>query len=638
MNLIGQYGGTPRALAVDGRRVYFGVGMHLAMADVGGATPGLVAESPMLPGAVRVVAVQGRWVYVGAGPQLAVFAASPGDAPLQPITSVPLPGPVSALAVAERYAWAVAGQSLVVFDLAEPATPRQAGMLALPAPSRSIALRGPYAYLAAADGGLRVLDLSTPTAPREVGAILRTPTVATWAPDRVAVVGSHLCVSSGSLIHFLSLQDPTRPDEVAVYEVDGGVRALAAADHYVYFHCGNECCGGPVEEFRILDLADPRQPRLAGTLGLRGRGVADLAVDGAHAYLVVVGNLHVIDVGEATAPRLAASLQLPAPAVGGVLAVAGRFAYLAAVGALLTIDAGDPANPRLAGESQGITAGEDILGSDRRTLGALAVSGDLACATAWREGDLAIFEDGMAILSLRDPARPRLVGYLPQPGGVRDVGLAAPYAYLAGGPGLVVVDLAEPARPQQIACASTEYGASHLALAGRYAYVSGAIGSGAEARSRLWVFDIADPATPRPVARLDLPLAITDLALADHALCLLTVEQGGDGSAGSAAYALQMVDLADPARPRLAGSLPLPDQSLALAAGGAYAYVAGGERLLAVEVANPDAPRIVGSYDAPSRVDTLAVSGGDLYATVWEAGLLILRPVANSQQASTGDP
>jgi len=161
LNLMGQYGGTPRALAVDGRRVYFGVGMHLAMADVGGATPRLVAESPTLPGAVRVVAVQGRWVYVGAGPQLAVFAASPGDAPLQPITSVPLPGPVSALAVAERYAWAVAGQSLVVFDLAEPAAPRQAGMLALPAPSHSIALRGPYAYLAAADGGLRVLDLST---------------------------------------------------------------------------------------------------------------------------------------------------------------------------------------------------------------------------------------------------------------------------------------------------------------------------------------------------------------------------------------------------------------------------------------------------------------------------------------------
>jgi len=66
--------------------------------------------------------------------------------------------------------------------------------------------------------------------------------------------------------------------------------------------------------------------------------------------------------------------------------------------------------------------------------------------------------------------------------------------------------------------------------------------------------------------------------------------------------------------------------------------VAGGERLLTVEVANPDAPRIVGSYDAPGRVDTLVVSGGDLYATVWEAGLLILRPVANGQQASAGDP
>ena len=377
--------------------------------------------------------------------------------------------------------------------------------MALAGHAQAIALWRRHAYVAAGEGGLRVIDLSTPSAPREVGALPRTlasptpppdplrprrPPASTpatggplaWEPARVAMAGDHLCVASGNRLFVMGLQNPAQPAQVAVYEVGAGINALAAAGRYAYLHCGNECCGGPPEEFRVLDLADPAAPRLVGKVDLHSRYWGGLAVAGERGYLVADGNLHLLDLADPATPRLAATLGAQGTLAGGAVAVAGELVYISAHReGIAVVDASDPANPRLAGTSEGLAAGEDPPATGTAHMpNQLALGGDLACVTLWQGGSLWIVEDGLAVLDLRDPLRPRQVGRLKQPNDASDVALAGRYAYLAAGPGVVVVDLNDPAQPRhvtaigapQVPVDSPPRAARCLALAGNTVYAA----------------------------------------------------------------------------------------------------------------------------------------------------------------------
>jgi hypothetical protein len=92
-----------------------------------------------------------------------------------------------------------------------------------------------------------------------------------------------------------------------------------------------------------------------------------------------------------------------------------------------------------------------------------------------------------------------------------------------------------------------------------------------------------------------------------------------DGYAG-----LQLVDISNPAAPRIAGSVLTPGRARDVAAAGRFAYVvdefAG---LQVVDISNPTAPRIVGSFATRGAVG-VAVQGPYAYLTKGLAGLLVL--------------
>lgn len=71
--IIAQWGGEVHGLVVDGKRAYFGHGMHVVVADVGRpATPRVLGQSPVLADAVRAIALARGMIVadVGDGVQL----------------------------------------------------------------------------------------------------------------------------------------------------------------------------------------------------------------------------------------------------------------------------------------------------------------------------------------------------------------------------------------------------------------------------------------------------------------------------------------------------------------------------------------------------------------------------------------
>ncbi len=205
-------------------------------------------------------------------------------------------------------------------------------------------------------------------------------------------------------------------------------------------------------------------------------------------------------------------------------------------------------------------------------------------------------------------AYPRYVGRLDTPDyavGVAVVGNLAYVADYAGG--LRVIDITNPAAPAPVG--ALEWGsAADVAVAGSYAYVAGGN------YSDLWVVGVSNPASPLPLSRVPTPGDPFGVAVSGNHLYV------ADGSAG-----LQVLDITDPASPRLVGSVSTPGSASYVAIAGNYAYVADvvfttpttqwTSALRVIDITNPAAPRIVGAVETPRVSTDVVASGHYVYVT-----------------------
>lgn len=339
------------------------------------------------------------------------------------------------------------------------------------------------------------------------------------------------------------------------------------------------------------------------------------------------------------APAVAPAL--PGPPVdqlGGrprALAVAGDRAYAVVGPRLVVVDVSG-----VAGGDAGSDASADArgLGGAAGTIGAAGGAADAGTTST--------------------PLPLRAVGWtVPLPGPVADVAVAGGHAVLAGpGAALTVVDLAgggaptiaatladlltvvddagtPPPAPRAVAMGDGVAYAVGIVDPGAASHGSGpdaggtadaavatavqaAAGGSADrtgAQGRLVVIDLSDPAAPRVVGRLALAGRPVDVAAADG---LLFVAAGEGGT--------RIVDARDPAAPREIGRVGTPARAVGVAVAGGHAFVAEddalGAGLQVADVRDPAAPREVASLtlarrrpDVAVSVRAVAVGGGDAW-------------------------
>jgi hypothetical protein len=130
IELVGQIGGRPSAVAVQRNYAYLGVGPRLMVLDVSGPdNPTLVGQTAVLPNFVQDIYVAGDYVYVALG-----------------------------------------DSGLRVIDVSDPATPVEAGAYDTPGTASGVHVADDYVYVAAGLSGLRVIDISDPAHPMEISA------------------------------------------------------------------------------------------------------------------------------------------------------------------------------------------------------------------------------------------------------------------------------------------------------------------------------------------------------------------------------------------------------------------------------------------------------------------------------------
>lgn len=115
-----------------------------------------------------------------------------------------------------------------VLDVSDPAAMQELATVITPGDSRSLVLRGDYAYVAdGVDHGLTIIDISVPSAPAVVG------NVPGFTGNGVEVLGKYAYLAAADGLYVADISDPTNPLQVASLPLQFAF-GLAVKDNYAY--------------------------------------------------------------------------------------------------------------------------------------------------------------------------------------------------------------------------------------------------------------------------------------------------------------------------------------------------------------------------------------------------------------------
>jgi len=193
-------------------------------------------------------------------------------------------------------------------------------------------------------------------------------------------------------------------------------------------------------------------------------------------------------------------------------------------------------------------------------------------------------------------------------GSISAVAAQGSFVYLGIGSRLHLYDVADPASPREIGSTSSFADAvSDIVVSGSRAYV-------AAGTDGVHIVDTADPATPRVIGHWDSPGSAEGISVDGTSLFV------ADGPFG-----LHIVDISNPSAPAHVASAYETTFAFDVAIQRPYAFVAGADAgLLVVDVGARENPRELGVTDTPGFVRDIAISGSMLYLADQWGGVRIL--------------
>jgi hypothetical protein len=569
--VLGEYDtpGNARSVAVSGHIAYVADGSGLQILDVSNpASPAFLGLYDP-PGIALSVAVRGNIAYLVDGSALRIVDASNPASPMVLASVSPLAF-TDDIVVVGTTAY-VGGGGFAILDVTNPAAPAVLGVLETPQ-VLDVAISGTAAYLAVGGAGLLTVDVSDPTAPTPLGWYKPADTVRC-----VAASGSVVCVGTYGIsggLHLLSTAP--NPEFLASYGPWYPISGLVLADKTVYLGTS-----GGVE---AVSVANPLAPVRSGFLATPSFAM-DVVVERGMLYVAAASSGLKIASASPLAPTRFPPVALPD--LPRDIAVSGTIGYLA-LGSegLQTVDLSNPALPALLGS---YPTGDALD---------VEVVGDRAYVAA------GLF--GLRILDVSDPANPIHLGLEDTPGFAYDVAVSGSVAYVADQTSLILLDVSNPADPSLIGSSGVDaYG---VAVAGSYAYV--AYWNSVSQFGGLSVLDVSRPGSPTIVGGADLSnVPGEDVVVTGTTAYLVTqayiLAPGG----------LLIYNVGDPAIPVLVGSHSSPFFAHDVAISGTMAYVAGTEGQI-LDLADPASPVLAGALATPADdVTSIAISGPMAFVT-----------------------
>jgi hypothetical protein len=293
-------------------------------------------------------------------------------------------------------------RGLRVYDIADPIHATRIGIYPLGCVPCQVVVSGNTAFVANGDLGLAILDISDPTNPRELANHLPAP--GDEFVHGVSVVGHYVYLSKWYVdgIEVVDVSDLANPVSVVTLPLEplGPMRLTAARAYVPTTHDG----------VVVLDITDPSRPReigrsgdlvLPGSSNTRIYYADELAVVGDQVVVKGFGEMPVlvVDCADASSIQVVTNLT-PAWVLPSALDAQQDNVIVAGRHGAAIYDLGDPSVPvgLSRAETNGIFSG-------------VTWEGDYAYLAGYLSREpLNIGPGGIAVLDVRDPAKPRLAG------------------------------------------------------------------------------------------------------------------------------------------------------------------------------------------------------------------------------------
>jgi len=342
-----------------------------------------------------------------------------------------------------------------------------------------------------------------------------------------------------------------------------------------------------------LDTVDlPRHSPYLPDSSLEGQSnsVGRMAYDGQYAYLAVgdwrSAGVHIVDMSLPAVPTVVSKIKIQGVtdiAVSGTKLLVLQGTSWNVPGRLAFYDVTHPSNPKPEG-------GVDLQNGVR-----MAIVGSVIAVITGQSG-----RSGLQLIDASLPGQLRLMGHvaIPQPVALQVVGATA-YIVTEGRQSgkLVMVDISNPLQPRKIQEISIP-ASQDIVVQGRHAYLACSTGRYRSGNTTmgLGVIDLDPPAFggAKRVALLALGNPQHLAVQGRYAYVSLTRSNYNDKNMGG----LRIVDLADPARPQLVGSLPADDAGHVTVAGDVVCIGIDhhwNNRFRALNVADPTHPLLLGT-------------------------------------------
>ena len=241
-----------------------------------------------------------------------VDISDPAD--MRKAAEVPTPGPALDIKIAGGLA-VIGVQAndadfgLLILDISDPENPAELSRLEEPGWGgvHNLFIHGDRLYLAhMASPGMSIVDISVPTAPVVSGSWQHGGTFSNQVHDIFIRDGVAVLSDYESGLVLLDLTDPDEPALLAEVPFPEGIHSAWAEGGYVY--CNQEF-GGWERRLHVVDIADPRQPRVVHSFGSRPpphRGIFGphnpWVRDGLLYWAYYDAGLRVFDLGDPARP------------------------------------------------------------------------------------------------------------------------------------------------------------------------------------------------------------------------------------------------------------------------------------------------------------------------------------------------
>ncbi|MEN8007948.1 MAG: FlgD immunoglobulin-like domain containing protein [Candidatus Krumholzibacteriota bacterium] len=401
-------------------------------------------------------------------------------------------------------------------------------------------------------------------------------------------------VGTGDIIEIFDVSEPDNPVELGSQFVFPATDFAVSGDH---LYVASQVFGDAIF-FRVYDVSDPANPQMTSNLySLESAPAYAVAAAGGYAYLgryITTEGLNeytidVVDVSDPATPHIVASMILGE--MTRMMMVYGDLLYVTSeLGGLQIVDVSNPLAPAIIGQHV----------CPARTV---EVVGNLAF--------VAVGEFGMDIVDVLDPTNPTFISRTSTPGTCLNLSVFGDRVYTADSDqGVAVIDITIPSYPGVLY--SADLGTiSDVSSAGSHIF--------AVAGRSLQVLALPSLDSPVNVGSLGTLTDVIQMDITGNLICL-----GEDtGTIFNHDYKLRSIDVSNPARPRIIGTLDMVESINEVCLEGNVAYIAsstGG--LITIDLSNPSKPQILGQVDPLGGEFAVSVAGpvayiggniGDLY-------------------------